>query len=151
MYERFTDRARKVMELANQEAQRFDQEYVATEHILLGLIKEGNGTAAHVLKELNIAEQKVGPEIGKIVRAGSKVADVGTMPKTPVARQVLEHAIEEARALKHNFVGTQHLLLGVLMVPEGVAAQVLMNLDFKLEEVRQKVTDSIGYGIDADG
>jgi ATP-dependent Clp protease ATP-binding subunit ClpC len=78
------------------------------------------------------------------------VADVGTMPKTPVAKQVLEHAIEEARALKHNFVGTKHLLLGLLMVPEGVAAQLLMNLDFKLEELRQKVTDSIDNRMDAD-
>src|SRR5438477_477834 len=115
MYERFTDRARKVMQLANQEAQRFNHEYIGTEHILLGLVKEGSGVAAHVLKNLDIDLRKVRLEVEKIAQSGPDMADVvlfGRRPQTPRAKKVIEYSIEEARNLNHNYVGTEHLLLG---------------------------------------
>ena len=128
MYERFTDRARKVMQLANQEAQRFNHEYIGTEHILLGLVKEGSGVAANVLKNLDIDLRKIRLEVEKIVQAGPDMVTMGKLPQTPRAKKVIEYSIEEARNLNHNYVGTEHLLLGLLREQEGVAAQVLMNL-----------------------
>src|SRR6266487_936341 len=137
MYERFTDRARKVMQLANQEAQRFNHEYIGTEHILLGLVKEGSGVAANVLKNLDIDLRKIRLEIEKIVQSGPDMVTMGKLPQTPRAKKVIEYSIEEARNLNHNYVGTEHLLLGLLREQEGVAAQVLMNLGLKLEDVRE--------------
>ena len=125
MYERFTDRARKVMQLANQEAQRFNHEYVGTEHVLLGLIKEGSGVAANVLRNLDVDLRKIRNEVEKIVQAGPEMVTMGKLPQTPRAKKVIEYAIEEARNLNHNYVGTEHLLLGLLREQEGVAAQVL--------------------------
>jgi len=135
MYERFTDRARKVMQLANQEAQRFNHEYVGTEHVLLGLIKEGSGVAANVLKNLDVDLRKIRNEVEKIVQAGPDMVTMGKLPQTPRAKKVIEYAIEEARNLNHNYVGTEHLLLGLLREQEGVAAQVLMNLNLKMLEL----------------
>src|SRR5215216_6630261 len=135
MFERFTDRARKVMALANQEAQRFNHEYIGTEHILLGLVKEGTGVAANVLKNLDIDLKKIRQEVERIVQAGPDMVTMGKLPQTPRAKKVIEYSIEEARNLNHNYVGTEHLLLGLLREQEGVAAQVLMNLGLKLEEV----------------
>src|SRR5437763_6691573 len=112
MYERFTDRARKVMQLANQEAQRFNHEYIGTEHILLGLIKEGQGVAGHVLKNFAIDLDTVRQEVEKIVRPGPDLVTLGKLPQTPRARSAINYAIEEARNLNHNYVGTEHLLLG---------------------------------------
>ena len=114
MYERFTDRARKVMELANQEAQRFNHEYIGTEHILLGLVKEGSGVAANVLKNLDIDLRKIRLEVEKIVQSGPDMVTMGKLPQTPRAKKVIEYSIEEARNLNHNYVGTEHLLLGLL-------------------------------------
>src|SRR5947209_19084666 len=99
VYERFTDRARKVMQLANQEAQRFNHEYIGTEHILLGLVKEGSGTGAQVLRNLDIDLRKIRSEIGKIVQPGPEKVTMGKMPQTPRAKKVIEYAIEEARGL----------------------------------------------------
>src|SRR5947208_3485244 len=146
MYERFTDRARKVMQLANQEAQRFNHEYIGTEHILLGLVKEGSGVAANVLKNLDIDLRKIRLEVEKIVQTGPGGEQVipGKLPQTPRAKKVIEYAIEEARRLNHNYVGTEHLLLGLLREQEGVAAQVLMNLGLKLDDVRQEVMNLLG-------
>ncbi len=151
MYERFTERARKVMQLANQEAQRFNHEYVGTEHVLLGLIKEGSGVAANVLKNLDVDLRKIRTEVEKIVQAGPEMVTMGKLPQTPRAKKVIEYAIEEARNLNHNYVGTEHLLLGLLREQEGVAAQVLMNLNLKLEEVREEVLNLLGHGMDAGG
>jgi ATP-dependent Clp protease ATP-binding subunit ClpC len=151
MYERFTDRARKVMQLANQEAQRFNHEYVGTEHVLLGLVKEGSGVAANVLKNLDVDLRKIRTEVEKIVQAGPDMVTMGKLPQTPRAKKVIEYAIEEARNLNHNYVGTEHLLLGLLREQEGVAAQVLMNLGLKLEEVREEVLNLLGHGMDAGG
>src|ERR1700745_4363036 len=151
MYERFTDRARKVMQLANQEAQRFNHEYVRTEHVFLGLIKEGSGVAANVLRNLDVDLRKIRNEVEKIVQAGPDMVTMGKLPQTPRAKKVIEYAIEEARNLNHNYVGTEHLLLGLLREQEGVAAQVLMNLNLKLEEVREEVLNLLGHGMDAGG
>src|ERR1700748_3799642 len=147
MYERFTDRARKVMQLANQEAQRFNHEYVGTEHVLLGLIKEGSGVAANVLKNLDVDLRKIRNEVEKIVQAGPDMVTMGKLPQTPRAKKVIEYAIEEARNLNHNYVGTEHLLLGLLREQEGVAAQVLMNLGLKLEDVREEVLSLLGHNM----
>jgi len=149
MYERFTDRARKVMQLANQEAQRFNHEYIGTEHILLGLVKEGSGVAANVLKNLDVDLRKIRLEVEKIVQAGPDMVTMGKLPQTPRAKKVIEYAIEEARNLNHNYVGTEHLLLGLLREQEGVAAQVLMNLGLKLEDVREEVLNLLGHNMDS--
>src|ERR1700730_10068927 len=149
MYERFTDRARKVMQLANQEAQRFNHEYIGTEHILLGLVKEGTGVAANVLKNLDTDLRKIRLEVEKIVQAGPDMVTMGKLPQTPRAKKVIEYSIEEARNLNHNYVGTEHLLLGLLREQEGVAAQVLMNLGLKLEDVREEVLNLLGHNMDS--
>ena len=148
MFERLTDRARKVMALANQEAQRFNHEYIGTEHILLGLVKEGSGVGANVLKNLDIDLRKVRLEVEKLVKSGPEMVTMGKLPQTPRAKKVIEYAIEEARNLNHNYVGTEHLLLGLLREHDGVAAQVLMNLGLKLEEVRDEVLNLLGAGVE---
>jgi len=148
MYERFTDRARKVMQLANQEAQRFNHEYIGTEHMLLGLIKEGSGVAANVLKNLDVDLRKIRLEVEKLVQSGPDMVTMGKLPQTPRAKKVIEYAMEEARNLNHNYVGTEHILLGLLREQEGVAAQVLMNLGLKLEEVREEVLNLLGHGLE---
>jgi len=149
MFERFTDRARKVMQLANQEAQRFNHEYIGTEHILLGLIKEGSGVAANVLKNLEIDLRKIRQEVEKLVQSGPDMVTMGKLPQTPRAKKVIEYSMEEARNLGHNYVGTEHILLGLLREQEGVAAQVLMNLGLKLEEVREEVLNLLGHGMES--
>ncbi len=151
MFERFTDRARKVMALANQEAQRFNHEYIGTEHILLGLVKEGSGVGANVLKNLEVDLRKVRLEVEKLVKSGPNMVTMGKLPQTPRAKKVIEYAIEEARNLNHNYVGTEHLLLGLLREQDGVAAQVLMNLGLKLEEVREEVLNLLGAAGEPEG
>ena len=148
MYERFTDRARKVMQLANQEAQRFNHEYIGTEHVLLGLIKEGSGVAANVLKNLEVDLRKIRLEVEKLVQSGPDMVTMGKLPQTPRAKKVIEYSMEEARNLGHNYVGTEHILLGLLREQEGVAAQVLMNLGLKLEDVREEVLNLLGHGVE---
>jgi len=148
MFERFTDRARKVMALANQEAQRFNHEYIGTEHILLGLVKEGSGVGATVLKNLDVDIKKLRLAVEKRVKSGPDMVTMGKLPQTPRAKKVIEYAIEEARALNHNYVGTEHILLGLLRETEGIAAQVLMDMDMKLEDVRQEVLNLLGASID---
>lgn len=146
MFERFTDRARKVMALANQEAQRLNHEYIGTEHILLGLVKEGSGVGANVLRNLDVDLRRVRLEVEKLVKAGPEMVTMGKLPQTPRAKKVIEYAIEEARNLNHNYVGTEHLLLGLLREHDGVAAQVLINLGLKLEDVREEVLNLLGAG-----
>ncbi len=144
MFDRFTDRARKVMGLARQEAQRFNHDYIGTEHILLGLIQEGSGVAANVLKNMDIELKKIRGEIEKMVKTGPTMVTMGQLPFTPRAKKVLELALEEASNLGHNYLGTEHLLLGLLRESEGIAAQVLMNLGIKLEDVREEVLEFLG-------
>ena len=145
MYERFTDRARKVMQLANQEAQRFNHEYIGTEHILLGLVAEGSGVAANVLKHLGVDLDTLRWQIEKLVQHGPEMVTMGKLPQTPRTKKVIENAMQEARNLDHNYVGTEHLLLGLLNEVEGVAAQVLLNLKLRLEDVRQEVLNLLGH------
>jgi len=144
MNERLTDRARKVLQLSNQEAQRFSHECVGTEHILLGLVKEGTGTAAEVLKRLGIDLRKVRLEVEKIVQPGPDFPVMAKLPPTPRAKKVIELAINEARMLNHNYVGTEHLLLGLVGAQEGVAAQVLMNLGLSPQGVRRELFQILG-------
>src|SRR5438094_133153 len=150
MFERFTDRARKVMALANQDAQRFNHEYIGTEHIVLGLVKEGSGVGANVLKNLDVDLRKVRLEVEKLVKTGPEMVTMGKVPQSPRAKKVSEYAIEEARNLYHNYGGTEHLLLGLLREHDGVAAQVLMNLGLKLEEVREEVLNLLGAGVESE-
>jgi ATP-dependent Clp protease ATP-binding subunit ClpC len=147
MFDRFTDRARKVMNLAKQEAQRLNHEYIGTEHILLGLVQEGSGVAASVLKNLGVDLKKIRAEIEKIVKGSPTMVSMTTLPFTPRAKKVLELALEEASQLGHNYIGTEHLLLGLIKENEGIAARVLTNLGVKLEEVREEVLEFLGADV----
>ncbi|HEX6882769.1 MAG TPA: ATP-dependent Clp protease ATP-binding subunit [Planctomycetota bacterium] len=144
MFDRFTDRAKKVMNLARQEAQRFNHEYLGTEHILLGLVQEGSGVAANVLRNMNIDLAKIRTEVEKLVKTGPSVVTMGQLPFTPRAKKVLELSMEEAGNLGHNYIGTEHLLLGLIKENEGIAAKVLTNLGVKLEDVREEVLEFLG-------
>jgi ATP-dependent Clp protease ATP-binding subunit ClpC len=145
MFDRFTDRAKKVMSFARQEAQKFNHEYIGTEHILLGLVQEGSGVAANVLKNMNVDLDKIRHEVEKIVKTGPSMVTMGQLPFTPRAKKVLELSMEEATQLSHNYIGTEHLLLGLIKENEGIAAQVLMNLGVKLDEVREEVLEFLGH------
>ncbi|MBL7009535.1 MAG: AAA family ATPase, partial [Planctomycetes bacterium] len=144
MFDRFTERARKVMGFARREAQGFHHEYIGTEHILLGLIQEGQGVAANVLKTMNIDLQKIRREVEKIVKPGPAHEPSVQIPFTPRAKKVVELALEEATNLGHNYIGTEHLLLALLREQEGIAAHVLMALGVKLDEVREEVIEFLG-------
>jgi ATP-dependent Clp protease ATP-binding subunit ClpC len=144
MFDRFTDRARKVMGLARQEAQRFNHDYIGTEHVLLGLVQEGSGVAASVLKNLDIDLKKIRLEVEKLVSNGTTMVTMGQLPFTPRAKKVLELSLEEASNLGHTYIGTEHLLLGLIRENEGIAAQVLRNLSVKLDDVREEVLELLG-------
>ena len=147
MFNRFTERARKVILLAKEEAKRFNHDYIGTEHLLLGLIGEGEGVAAAVLASLGLDTEKIRFEVEKLVEAGPNTVVSGDIPFTPKAKKVIELAMDEARALNHNYIGTEHLLLGLLREGEGVAAQVLLNLGLDLEKVRFEVMQLLGSNI----
>jgi len=145
MFDKFTDRARRVMQLARAEAVRLNHDYIGTEHILLGLIGEGSGVAANVLKNLGVELQRIRQEIEKLVHSGSASSiPSGQIPFTPRAKKVLEFAVDEATSLGHNYIGTEHLLLGLLRETGGKAAQVLVNLNVRLNEVREEVLSLLG-------
>jgi ATP-dependent Clp protease ATP-binding subunit ClpA len=136
MYERFTDRSRKVMQLANQEAQRFNHEYISTEHILVGLIKEAHGLGATILKNLDIDLRKIRLEVEKRIQPGAdSVTFMGRLPHTPRSKKVIELSIAAAREMDHNYVGTEHILLGLVREVEGTAAQILAELGATKEAV----------------
>ncbi|MFQ5845474.1 MAG: ATP-dependent Clp protease ATP-binding subunit, partial [Planctomycetota bacterium] len=137
-------RARKVMGLARQEAQRFNHDYIGTEHILLGLIQEGSGVAADVLKSLDVDLKRIRQEVEKLVSHGTTMVTMGQLPFTPRAKKVLELALDEASNLGHNYIGTEHLLLGLIKEQEGIAAQVLQNIKVRLEDVREEVLELLG-------
>ncbi|NLO92343.1 MAG: ATP-dependent Clp protease ATP-binding subunit [Elusimicrobia bacterium] len=141
---RFTDRAQKVILIAQEEAKRLNHDYVGTEHMLLGLVALGEGVAAQVLTSLGIDFRRVRAEIEKIVGAGESMMLVGEIPFTPRAKKVLEYAVEEAQHMGHTYIGTEHILLGLIREEEGVAARVLENLGLKLEAVRESVLEFIG-------
>ncbi len=143
MFERFTERARKVVYLAQQEAARLGHNVVGTEHLLLGLLSEGEGVAAKALESLDIRLDKIRDEVEKIIGSG-ETNPFGEIPFTPRAKRVLELAVDEGRQLGHNYVGTEHILLGLIREGEGVAAQVLKNLGADLDRVRKEVIGLLG-------
>jgi ATP-dependent Clp protease ATP-binding subunit ClpC len=141
MFERFTNRARKVMAIAHEQAQFFDHQYIGTEHIFLGLIKEGGGTGAAVLKNLGADIEKMLPEVEQLIKikGGRDAVAKGKITQTQNAITVIEYAIDEAQNLKHDYIGTEHILLGLLRVSEGIASQVLMNLGVSTEKARMEI------------
>jgi len=143
-YDRFTDRSRKAMELANQEAMRLNHEYIGTEHILLGIAKEGSGVGATVLKNMDVDIKKLRVEVEKLVKPRPDKVDMGKLPQTPRAKKVIEYAREEAKSLNHHYVGTEHLLLSLTREREGTSFQVLINLGINPEDVRYEVLSLLG-------
>jgi len=127
------------MQLANQEAQRFNHEYIGTEHVLLGLINEGSGVAALALKSLGVELWKVRAYVETLIIRGPEVVTFGKLPQTPRARNVIEYSMEEARNLNHEYVGTEHILLGLLREQEGVGGEVLTQLGLTIENTRKEV------------
>lgn len=146
MSTRFTERAQRVILIAQEEAKRLNHDYVGTEHILLGLIALGEGVAAQVLANLGIDLRRVRAEIEKIVGTGDNMMLLGEIPFTPRAKKVLEYAVEEAQHMGHSYIGTEHILLGLIREEEGVAARVLENLGLKLDVVREEVLNLLGEG-----
>ena len=144
MFNRFTERARKVIILAKEEARRFNHDYIGTEHILLGLIREGEGVAAAVLEKLGLDLQTIRLEVEKVVQPGPATQILGDIPFTPRAKKALELAAEEARSLGHNYIGTEHILLGIIREGESVASQVLLNLGLDLERVKNEIMSVLG-------
>ncbi|MBU1852983.1 MAG: AAA family ATPase, partial [Candidatus Omnitrophica bacterium] len=144
MFNRFTERARKVILLAKEEAKRFNHDYIGTEHILLGVVKEGEGVAAVVLQKVGLSLQKIRLEVEKIVKPGPSTVISGDIPFTPKAKKAIELSGEEARLLSHNYIGTEHILLGLIKEGEGVACQVLLNLGLDLDRVRQEIVELLG-------
>jgi ATP-dependent Clp protease ATP-binding subunit ClpC len=144
MFDRFTERARKVIILAKEEAKRFNHDYIGTEHILLGLIKEGESVAAAVLQNLGLSLDTIRLEVEKLVQFGPSTVVSGDIPFTPKAKKVIELAMDEARRLGHNYIGTEHLLLGLIKEGEGVASHVLMNVGLDLNKVRAEVIKLLG-------
>lgn len=147
MFDRFTNRARQVIILARKEADRFNHNYIGTEHILLGLIKLGEGVAVNVLRRMGLDFETVRLEVEKAVGTGPETKMIGEIPLTSRAKKVIEYAVEEAKALHHSYIGTEHLLLGLLREGEGVAARILKNLDINLDEVRAEILKELESGI----
>jgi Clp amino terminal domain, pathogenicity island component len=149
MFERFTDRARRVVVLAQEEAGRLNHNYIGTEHLLLGLIHEGEGIAARALEALGIRLEVVRAEVEEIIGRGSE-PPAGRIPFTPRAKKVLELSLREALQLSHSYIGTEHILLGLIREGEGVAAQVLVTLGADLARVRgQVITLLSGEAVEA--
>src|ERR671922_1234873 len=145
MFERFTDRARRVVVLAQEEARLLNHNYIGTEHLLLGLIHEGEGLAAKALESLGVTLEGVRSQVEDMIGVGTATPQ-GHIPFTPRAKKVLELSLREALQLGHNYIGTEHILLGLLREGEGVAAQVLQKLGAELSRVRQQVIQLLhGY------
>jgi ATP-dependent Clp protease ATP-binding subunit ClpC len=145
----FTDRVRKVLSFAREEAIRLQHDYVGTEHMLLGLIREGTGVAAAVLTNLSVDLEEVAERIEESVRRGKATIALGELPYTSRAKKVLEFAMAEARELNHSYGGTEHLLLGLLREEKGIAAEVLNQLGATLEDARRQTLKLLGSEPDA--
>jgi len=143
-FDRFTNRARQVIILARKEADRFNHNYIGTEHILLAIIRLGQGVAVEVMREMGLDFETLRIEVEKAVGTGPETKTIGDVPFTARAKRVIELAAEEARGLNHTYIGTEHILLGLLKEGEGVAARILKNLDVDIEEARQRVLDNWG-------
>ncbi len=142
-FDKFTERARKVLSLAQEESQRFQHNYIGTEHLLLGLVREGEGVAAKVLVNLGVDLEKVRTAVESIIGRGDHIV-LGEIGLTPRAKKVIELAVDEARLMNHHYIGTEHLLLGLVREGEGIAAGVLQSLNVKLEAVRQETLKVLG-------
>jgi len=138
LFERFTERARQVVVLAQEEARTLKHNYIGTEHILLGLLREEEGLAARVLESLDITTERVRSQVVRIVGSGEEVTS-GQIPFTPRAKKVLELALREALSLGHNYIGTEHILLGLVRENEGVAARILLDFDADSDKIRNEV------------
>jgi ATP-dependent Clp protease ATP-binding subunit ClpC len=138
MFKRFTERARKVIILAREEAEKYNNEYLGTEHILLGIIKDGGGIAIAVLQKMGVDLKQLKAEVDRNLPAGSSTMVTGDIPFTPRAKKVLELGVDEARLMGHNYIGTEHLLLGLLKENEGIAAKILARFGVKLVETREQ-------------
>src|SRR5579863_10010015 len=149
-FDRFTERARKVLSLAQEEAQRFQHNYIGTEHLLLGLVREGEGVAAKVLSNLGVELNKVRSAVEFIIGRGDRIV-LGEIGLTPRAKKVIELAVDEARRLNHHYIGTEHLLLGLVREGEGIAAGVLESLGVNLEKVRSETIKVLNQGGGAHG
>ena len=139
MFERFTEDARKALALANQEAQRYHHEYIGTEHILLGIILVTHSVGAAVLKKIGVDIRTLRLELEKVVQSGLQTITPEKLPQTLHIKMVMEYAVSEARALHHANVGTEHLLLGILRVPDGHAAAMLTDLGLNLAGLRDEI------------
>ncbi|MEW5894297.1 MAG: ATP-dependent Clp protease ATP-binding subunit [Candidatus Omnitrophota bacterium] len=147
MFNRFTERARKVIIYAKEEARHFNHDYIGTEHLLLGLVKEGEGVAAAVLQKMGVDLETIRIEVEKLVQLGPETQVMGDIPFTPRSKKALELAAEEARSLGHNYIGTEHLLLGLVKEGEGMAYRVLLNLGIDLERLRMEIMEILGSGV----
>jgi ATP-dependent Clp protease ATP-binding subunit ClpC len=144
MFDRFTERVRKVIQLAREEAMRFNHDYIGTEHLLLGLVKEGEGIASAALANLGVDIKTLRLEVEKLVEQGPSTVSVGEIPFNPQAKKVLELSVEEARKFGHNYIGTEHLLLGLIKEGEGIAAHVLDNMKVDVEKVQREIVKLLG-------
>jgi ATP-dependent Clp protease ATP-binding subunit ClpC len=144
LFERFTERARQVVVLAQDEARLLKHNYIGTEHILLGLLREEEGLAARVLGSLDITVEEVRAQIARVIGQGDEPVRTGQIPFTPRAKKVLELALKEALALNHKYIGTEHVLLGLVRESEGVAARILLDFDVDAEKVRKAIIRMLG-------
>jgi len=150
MFERFTEHARHVIELAGQEAQRFGNEYVGTEHLLWGLAKETQGVAATVLERFQVDLKPLRREMEEMLKTRPHAESVNKLPQSIHAKEAIQYAVEEARAMRHNYVGTEHILLGLMRNSMAVSAQVLADFNLELDAVREEVRRMVASRTDTD-
>src|SRR5436305_2183656 len=143
MFERFTERARQVVVLAQDEARTLRHNYIGTEHVLLGLLREEQGLAARVLESLNVTVEDVRVQVARIVGQGDELT-TGQIPFTPRAKKVLELSLREALALGHNYIGTEHILLGLVRENDGVGMRILQGFDADADKVRDEIVKQLG-------
>lgn len=147
MFENFTQRTKKVMALANQHSQKYGHENITTGSILLGLIEEENGVAAYVLEKLDVDFETTQAELEKLIKVGPETMEMGILPLSPLAEEVIKFALEEAKALDHGRIGTEHILLGISRESESPAAIALVKMGVELEDIRSEVMNALGYGV----
>jgi ATP-dependent Clp protease ATP-binding subunit ClpC len=145
MFERFTERARQVVVLAQDEARVLRHNYIGTEHLLLGLLREEEGIAARVLDSLGVTIEEVRAQVGRIVGQGDEVT-TGQIPFTPRAKKVLELSLREAQSTGHNYIGTEHVLLGLVRENSGVAARILLDFDADADKIRNEIIRALSGG-----
>lgn len=144
MFERSTERARRILAIAQEEAKNLNHDYLGTEHILLGLIREGEGVAAEVLRNMGIKFKTIRLEIENEAPPGGALAILGNVPFTPNSKKVLELAVEEARNMGHNYIGTEHLLLGLIKKEESIGAKILAKFGVTLEKAKEEIAKILG-------